>query len=80
MTDFVLKIDLSEHGHPGNLPAQHARVREMLDFAKQAIGANSNRRGDLTIPVFDPSSNTGGHAVIGSWAFEDETRNPAPEA
>jgi hypothetical protein len=81
MTDFILKLDLSDHQHPGNPAAQYAQVRRMLDLAKQAIGANSNRRGDLTIPSFDPHRNVGGHVTIGSWEFiEDETRNANAEA
>jgi hypothetical protein len=51
-------------------------VRSWLALASQAVGSNSNRRGDLTIPVFDPHRNVGGHVKIGSWEFtETETHN-----
>jgi hypothetical protein len=77
---FILRIDLTDHQHPGNQAAQHAKVRELLGLASHAVGANSGRKGDLTVPGFDPSSNTGGHVKVGSWKFEDETRNPDQEA
>jgi hypothetical protein len=76
-TEFVLRLDLSGHEHPGNPAAQHAVVRSWLANASQMIGSNLARNGALTIPVFDPSSGVNDHVKIGSWKFEDETRNPA---
>jgi hypothetical protein len=73
MTTFTLKLDLTDHQHPDNLAAEHAKVREWLNLASQAIGSNSNRRGELSIPVYDPSSNSGRRAVIGFWEFIDST-------
>jgi hypothetical protein len=52
MTEFVLKLDLANHRHPENLAAEHALVREWLNLASRAIGSNSNRQGELTIPTF----------------------------
>jgi hypothetical protein len=74
MSAFILRLDLSDHEHRDNLPAQHSKVCAWLDLAKHAIGSNLNRRGDLTIPVFDPSSNNGRRAVIGSWEFTDDQK------
>jgi hypothetical protein len=68
---FILRLDLTDHRHPENLPAEHAKVREWLNLASQAIGSNSHRSGELIIPVYDPSSNVGRRAVIGSWEFTD---------
>jgi hypothetical protein len=66
---FILRLDLTDHQHPENLAAEHAKVRELLGLASQAIGANSGRKGELTTPTWDASRSTGGHAVIGSWEF-----------
>jgi hypothetical protein len=74
MTDFVLKLDLSDHEHRDNLAAQHTKVCQWLDLAKQAIGSNSNRRGDLTTPTWDASRSTGAHVVIGRWEFIDDQK------
>ena len=76
---FILRLDLTDHQHPGNPAAEHAKVREQLGLAMQAIGAGTKRSGDLTIPSFDPHRNVGGHVKIGSWEFT-ETRNPDVEA
>jgi hypothetical protein len=79
MTAFVLRLDLSSHQHPGNPAAQHALVRQMLNLAMQAIGSNLNRKGELSIPLWDASEGLSRHIAIGSWEFT-ETRNPAAEA
>jgi len=71
---FILRIDLTDHQHPGNLAAEHALVRECLNLASRAIGSNSNRQGDLTIPTFDPHRSVGGHVKIGSWEFTDDQK------
>lgn len=76
---FILRLDLTDHQHPDNLTAEHAKVREWLGLAIHAIGSNLKRQGELTIPSFDPRSNAGGHVKIGSWEFT-KTRNPDPEA
>jgi hypothetical protein len=68
---FILRLDLTDHQHPENRAAEHAKVRTWLALAAQAIGAGSNRSGELTIPSFDPHRNVGGHVKIGSWAFID---------
>jgi hypothetical protein len=73
---FILRLDLTDHRHPGNPAAQHHLVREWLNLASQAIGSSSKRSGELTIPRWDVSLGINHHAAIGSWAFEDETRNP----
>jgi hypothetical protein len=69
---FTLSIDLTDHQHPGNQAAQHAKVREWLGLTIQAIGAGTKRKGELTIPSFDPHRNVGGHVKIGSWEFVDD--------
>jgi hypothetical protein len=79
-TEFVLKLDLSDHEHPDNLYAQHSKVCQWLDLAKQAIGASIGRSGDLRIPIFNASEGVHRPVKIGSWAFEDETHTPNPEA
>ena len=71
-TEFVLRLDLAEHAH--HQPAQHAHVCQMLDLAKQAIGSDSKRHGELTIPRFDVSLGVNRPAVIGSWAFNQTER------
>jgi hypothetical protein len=71
-TEFVLKLDLSGHEH--HQMAQHAHVCQMLDLAKQAIGSDSKRHGELTIPRFDVSLGVNRPAVIGSWAFNQTER------
>ena len=80
MSAFILRLDLSDHAqHGDNLPAQHAKVRQWLGLAIQAIGGNSARSGDLTVPIFDPATNTGRHAKVGTWTFTDDdatTSNP----
>jgi hypothetical protein len=74
MTDFILRLDLTDHQHPENRAAEHAKVREWLGLAINAIGAGTKRQGDLTIPSFDPRSNVGGHVKIGSWEFTDDQK------
>jgi hypothetical protein len=71
LTTFTLTLDLAGHEHPENPTAQHAKVREMLGLAIQAVGAGTKRHGDLTIPSWDHARNTGGHVKIGSWEFSD---------
>jgi hypothetical protein len=79
MTEFVLRLDLANHVH--HHAAQHAFVHQMLGVAGQAIRANSDRRGDLTIRHFNASEGVNRPVTIGSWAFtETETRNPEAEA
>jgi hypothetical protein len=81
MTEFVLRLDLSDHRHPDNLPAEHAKVREWLGLAVQQLGSNLSRKGDLRIPIWNASEGASHPVTIGSWAFtEDETRNPAEAA
>jgi hypothetical protein len=66
VTTFTLKLDLSDHEHPNNQHAQHAIVLQMLDFAKQAIGSDIKRSGDLFSSfVFERKK-------IGSWEFTDD--------
>jgi hypothetical protein len=77
---FILRLDLTDHQHPGNLAAEHAKVRELLGLASQAIGAGTNRKGELTIPSFDPHRNVGGHIKIGSWEFTDTAPAAPTEA
>jgi hypothetical protein len=77
---FNLRIDLTDHEHRGNIVAQHEFVGQMLDLAKQQLGSDRKRSGTLTIPRWDVSLGINHHAPIGSWAFEDETRNPNAEA
>jgi hypothetical protein len=75
MTEFVLRLDLDET--PGNPAAQSAKVCELLRVAGQAIGSDHRqRKGDLTVPSFDPHRGINDHIKIGSWKFEDKTRNP----
>ena len=69
MPDFILKLDLSGHEH--HQTAQHAHVCQMLDLAKQAIGSDSKRKGDLTIPRWDVSLGVNRPSTIGSWEFID---------
>jgi hypothetical protein len=76
MTDFVLQLDLSNHEH--HQAAQHTVVREMLGLAIQAIGSDSRRKGDLTIPVWNASQGVNRHVTVGSWQFNEDTRNPNP--
>jgi hypothetical protein len=71
MTEFVLRLDLAEHGHPDNAAAQYVFVRQMLDIARQQLGSGTPPKGELSIPVFDPSSNSGRRAVVGRWEFQD---------
>jgi hypothetical protein len=76
MTEFVLRLDLREHEHRDNLAAQYTKVCQWLDLAKQQLGSNLNRRGDLTIPIWNLSVGANHPAKIGSWAFvEDEPHN-----
>jgi hypothetical protein len=77
VTEFVLKLDLSNHEH--HPAAQQAIVREILGLAIQAIGSNPKRRGDLTMPIWDVGQGVNRHVTIGSWKF-NETRNVASEA
>jgi hypothetical protein len=75
MTEFVLKLDLSNHEH--HPAAQQAIVREMLGLAIQAIGSNPKRNGELTIPLWNVQQGVNRHITVGSWEFtETETRNP----
>jgi hypothetical protein len=73
---FILRLDLTEHQHPGNLPAEHAKVRELLALAAQAIGSSLKRQGELTIPRFDPDSGVSDGFKIGSWEFTDGDSSP----
>jgi hypothetical protein len=75
MAEFVLRLDLTDHQHPGNQAALHAKVREWLALAMQAIGSGSARKGDLTIPLWDGGQGVSRHVKIGEWQFND-TRNP----
>jgi hypothetical protein len=68
---FTLSLDLTDHEHPGNPAAQHAKVREWLGLAMQAIGSDLKRKGELTIPCWDASLGVNHHAPIGSWEFTD---------
>jgi hypothetical protein len=74
MTAFTLRLDLDEH--PGNPAAQATTVCELLRVAGQAIGSDFRQRsGEIKAATWDAVRSTGGHAVIGRWAFQDETRN-----
>ena len=76
MTGFVLRIDLTDHQHPANPAAEHAKVREWLSLAGQAIGSGPGRKGDLTVPVWNASEGVSRHIIIGSWEFTStETHN-----
>ena len=74
MTKFVLQLDLANHEH--HPAAQHALAREWLALAGQAIGSGSNRKGSLTVPVWDVNQGLSHHLAVGSWQFiETETHN-----
>jgi hypothetical protein len=62
MTQFVLTINLEEHKHHENPAAQHAKVRQLLGIAAQALGMNTDRSGKLALVAND---------FIGSWEFQD---------
>ena len=71
MTIFTLTLDLTGHEHPANPAAQHAKVRELLGLAVQAIGSGPGRKGDLTVPVWNASEGVSRHVTIGSWEFTE---------
>ena len=50
---FILRLDLTDHQHPENLAAEHAKVREWLNLAVQQLGSNLERKGDLRIPIWN---------------------------
>lgn len=78
---FILRLNLTDHQHPENRAAEHAKVRELLGLAMQAVGSSPKRNGELKIPRWDVSRGVNEAVTIGSWEFiEDETRNPDPEA
>jgi hypothetical protein len=69
---FVLELDLADHQHPDNRGAEHAKVREILALAAQAIGSSHDRSGELTIPHFDPRIGASRPVKIGDWRFVDD--------
>jgi hypothetical protein len=71
MHHFVLRLDLTDHQRPDNLTAEHAKVREMLGIAMQAIGSSPGRKGEITIPKFDPRRGISDHVAVGSWEFTE---------
>jgi hypothetical protein len=76
MTNFVLKVDLSDHEYPGNAAAQHAAVAQLLAQAAHALRGSPGRSGTLTTP--NPHPGGGDHVVVGSWEFGEE--DPASQA
>jgi hypothetical protein len=73
---FILRHDLTDYQRPDNLTAEHAKVRECLGLAMQAIGSSLKRKGELVIPRLDPHSGVNSAFKIGSWEF---TRDPDGE-
>jgi hypothetical protein len=62
VTQYVLRLDLSEHQHPGNQNAQHQTVCQLLRTAIQAIGSDMNRKGNLALS---------GNVHVGTWEFNE---------
>lgn len=68
-TTFTLSIDLADHEHASNLPAQHALVRQFLGDAQQALGMSLQRRGDIThTAIANGQART---TIVGSWEFSE---------